>query len=119
MSEELTDCAASMANFAAGVAGGTQPDFTLDVNVTDSQGGGRKIELAFLKTATANTWHVEAYAIPATDVNTVGATVGLMYTDREFDGSFNRIGGVDGSFKWKKNYFANFQLLESSTQDLR
>ena len=46
------------------------------------------------------------------------STVGVMYTDREFDGSFNRIGGVDGTFKWKKNYFANFQLLESSTQDL-
>lgn len=46
------------------------------------------------------------------------STVGVMYTDREFDGSFNRVGGVDGSFKWKKNYFASFQALESSTRDL-
>lgn len=46
------------------------------------------------------------------------STIGVMYTDREFDGSFNRVGGVDGSFKWKKNYFANFQVLESSTRDL-
>jgi hypothetical protein len=46
------------------------------------------------------------------------STIGVMYTDREFDGSFNRIGGIDGTFKWKKNYFANFQALESSTRDL-
>src|SRR5207244_9332745 len=46
------------------------------------------------------------------------STIGLMYTDREFDGSFNRVGGIDGSFKWKKDYFANFQSLVSSTQDL-
>jgi len=46
------------------------------------------------------------------------STIGVIYTDREFDGSFNRIGGLDGSFKWKKNYFAEFQLLESSTRSL-
>jgi hypothetical protein len=46
------------------------------------------------------------------------STIGVMYTDREFDGSFNRVGGLDGSFKWKKNYFANFQVLESSTRHL-
>lgn len=47
------------------------------------------------------------------------STIGVMYTDREFDGSFNRVGGVDGSFKWKKNYFAQFQVLETSTRDLQ
>jgi hypothetical protein len=47
------------------------------------------------------------------------STIGVMYTDREFDGSWNRVGGVDGSFKWRKNYFASFQVLESSTRDLQ
>lgn len=46
------------------------------------------------------------------------STIGLIYTDREFDGSFNRVGGIDGSFKWKKNYFATFQALVTSTRDL-
>jgi len=60
----------SMADFAAGVATGTQPDFTLDMNVTDSQGGSRKMEMAFLKTG-ANTWAAEVYAVPASDVTGV------------------------------------------------
>lgn len=62
---------ASMADFAAGVAGGTQPDFTLDLNITDSQGGSRKVEMAFLKTG-ANTWKAEAYSVPASDISTTG-----------------------------------------------
>ena len=61
----------SMADFAAGVAGGTQPDFTLDLNVTDSQGGSRKLEMSFLKSG-PNTWKAELYAVPASDVNTAG-----------------------------------------------
>jgi len=46
------------------------------------------------------------------------STIGFIYTDREFAGSWNRIGGIDGNFKWHKNYFANFQLIETSTKDL-
>jgi hypothetical protein len=46
------------------------------------------------------------------------STIGLIYTDREFDGGFNRVGGIDGSFKWRKNYFANFQALATSTRHL-
>ena len=63
----------SMADFAAGVATGTKPDFTVDMTVTDSQGGPRKLEMAFLKTG-ANIWKSEVYAVPASDV-TVGAGV--------------------------------------------
>lgn len=59
----------SMADFANGAATGTKPDFTLDLNVTDSVGGGRKMEVAFLKSsANPNEWHAEIYAVPATDV---------------------------------------------------
>jgi flagellar hook protein FlgE len=63
---------ASMADYAAGVAAGTKPDFTLDFNVVDSQGGSHKFEMAFLKTGTANTWNAEIYAVPKTDVNVTG-----------------------------------------------
>jgi flagellar hook protein FlgE len=61
-----------MANFAAGVAGGTQPDFTIDVSVIDSQGASHKLEMAFLKSTTPNQWDTEIYAVPATDVSTAG-----------------------------------------------
>ncbi|MDB5474734.1 MAG: flgE [Phenylobacterium sp.] len=64
--------ATSMANYAAGVAGGTQPDFTVDLNVIDSQGASHKLEMAFLKSTTPNQWDTEIYAVPATDVNTAG-----------------------------------------------
>jgi flagellar hook protein FlgE len=64
--------AASMANFAAGVAGGTQPDFTVDLNVVDSQGASHKFEMAFLKSAVPNQWDTEVYAVPAADVNVAG-----------------------------------------------
>jgi len=46
------------------------------------------------------------------------STIGFIYTDREFAGSWNRIGGIDGNFKWHKNYFANFQILATSTKDI-
>jgi flagellar hook protein FlgE len=62
----------SMANFAAGVAGGTQPDFTVDMSVVDSQGASHKFEMAFLKSTVPNQWDTEVYAVPATDVNTAG-----------------------------------------------
>src|SRR5207302_4219275 len=64
--------AASMANYAAGVAGGTQPDFTIDMSVIDSQGASHKLEMAFLKSTTPNQWDTEIYAVPATDVSTAG-----------------------------------------------
>lgn len=66
--------ATSMANYAAGVAGGTQPDFTIEMNLIDSTGGARKLAVSFLKdnAALGNTWHAEIYAIPATDVSSAG-----------------------------------------------
>jgi flagellar hook protein FlgE len=59
----------SMADYAAGAATGTKPDFTLDFSVVDSQGATHKFEMAFLKSgAAANTWDTEIYAVPASDV---------------------------------------------------
>ena len=46
------------------------------------------------------------------------STLGLIYTDREFAGSSNRVGGLDGRFKLSKNWVASFQGVTSSTQFL-
>lgn len=45
-------------------------------------------------------------------------TIGVIYAHRQFQGVFNRVGGVDGRFRWKKNFSANFQAVNSSTLDL-
>ena len=45
------------------------------------------------------------------------STVGLIYIDREFAGSFNRVGGLDGRFKLSKNWIASFQGVASSTEE--
>ncbi len=67
-----TSLTASMAAYAAGVATGTKPDFTIEMSVVDSTGGARKVAMAFLKDPTANTWNAEVYAVPATDVTVAG-----------------------------------------------
>jgi flagellar hook protein FlgE len=84
---------ASMAAYAAGVAppASTQPDFTLDLNVVDSQGASHKFEMAFSKTKTANTWDAEIYAVPASDVSTAGPNGQIATGQVVFnaDGSIN------------------------------
>lgn len=69
-----TSATTSMAAYAAGVATGTKPDFTIEINAVDSTGGSRKVAMAFLKDPTANTWNTEVYALPATDVSVSGAS---------------------------------------------
>ncbi|MDX5394396.1 MAG: flagellar hook protein FlgE [Caulobacteraceae bacterium] len=50
-------------------ATGTQPDFTIEMNVVDTAGGTHKVAMSFLKSdANPNEWHAEIYAIPDTDV---------------------------------------------------
>jgi flagellar hook protein FlgE len=62
---------ASMADYSNNPATGTRPDFTVEMNVTDSTGGTRKLTMAFLKSSAApNQWHAEIYAVPASDVET-------------------------------------------------
>ena len=66
--EATYDATASATNMASGTL---TPDFVRAVQVFDSLGGVRNINLAFLKSsAAANTWHVEVYASPASDVTT-------------------------------------------------
>jgi flagellar hook protein FlgE len=59
-----------MAKFAATAgASGVAPDAPpVELTIIDSVGGTHKIAVAFEKTATANTWNAEIYAVPASDV---------------------------------------------------
>jgi hypothetical protein len=46
------------------------------------------------------------------------SSVGAIYTDREFHGSFNRVGGLDTRLKFSNNWTGAFQGVVSSTQDV-
>ena len=41
--------------------------------------------------------------------------MGVIYTDREFAKSSNRVAGVDGRFKLNQNWTATFQAVTSAT----
>ena len=45
------------------------------------------------------------------------STLGVIYTDREFDGAFNRVGGVDGRIRLSKTVITSFQAVESATRN--
>jgi hypothetical protein len=44
------------------------------------------------------------------------STIGLLYTDREYEGTFNRVGGIDGRIKLNQNWVGSFQGVVSSTK---
>jgi hypothetical protein len=46
------------------------------------------------------------------------SSIGAIFTDREFQGGFNRVSGVDGRFKFGQNWVTNFQAVTSSTRRL-
>src|SRR6185312_6783899 len=45
------------------------------------------------------------------------SSVGAMYTDREFNGTFNRVGGIDGMWHLNQNWNASYRGYVSSTLD--
>ena len=45
------------------------------------------------------------------------SSVGAMFVDREFNGTFNRVGGLDGTFRINKNWNASYRGYMSSTLD--
>lgn len=54
---------------ANNMASGAVPaDFERNVQVFDAQGGTHTITMSMLKSSTTNQWHVEMYAVPASDV---------------------------------------------------
>lgn len=44
------------------------------------------------------------------------SNLGVIFTDREFDDTYNRAGGVDGRWWINNNWSANFQAVVSSTR---
>ncbi|HEY6185697.1 MAG TPA: DUF5916 domain-containing protein [Terriglobales bacterium] len=44
------------------------------------------------------------------------SSIGVMYTDREINGYFNRVGGIDGRIKLAGNWATSFQGVVSSTR---
>jgi flagellar hook protein FlgE len=88
---------ASMSNYAAGVATGTKPDFTVEMNVIDSQGGNHKFAMSFLKSgANPNEWNAEIYSSPASAVTAATAPAGFQ-PGQVAKGlvKFNQNGGID------------------------
>ncbi len=45
------------------------------------------------------------------------SSVGLIYTDRELNGAFNRIGGADSRLKFSSNWSGTFQAVVSATKN--
>jgi len=45
-----------------------------------------------------------------------GSYVGFSLTDKEINGSYNRVAGIDGQFKLKQNFFFSFQAIASKSQ---
>jgi hypothetical protein len=46
------------------------------------------------------------------------ATVGVLYTDREYEGSYNRVGAIDSRFKLNPNWVGTLQAARSWTRSL-
>ncbi len=46
------------------------------------------------------------------------STIGATYTDREFGGGYNRVGGLDANFKLDPNWRLQGQAITSSTVDV-
>ncbi|NIR47284.1 hypothetical protein GWO43_02285, partial [candidate division KSB1 bacterium] len=46
------------------------------------------------------------------------SNIGLIYTDREFEGSYNRVGGADGRIKFNQNWTTGFQGVFSTSKPL-
>ncbi len=75
-------------------SGSVTPDFVRSIQIFDSLGGVRNLDIGFLKDATAaNTWNVEVYASPGSDVITgAGLVNGQLITGTvvfNSDGSIN------------------------------
>ena len=109
----------SMSDYAKDPTTGTKPDFTLEMNIIDSTGGGHKVAMAFLKdSSTTNSYHAEIYSIPDTDIDNGGGPPGQIASglvkfnsDGSFDQTDSTIFGVTGAI----GNAPNFSLADSTT----
>lgn len=66
-------------------SGSIAPQFSRPIRIYDAQGGGHDVNIAFLKTD-VNTWAIEAYAVPASDVSSSLPDGLIAYGNVEFNG---------------------------------
>ena len=65
----------NMASYDPTAGTGVKPDYTVQIPVSDSQGGQRTVEIDFLRSGTPNQWYAEIRAVPASDVTVVAPFV--------------------------------------------
>jgi hypothetical protein len=93
---------------------GTGGPYALGALVADDEAPGKSVpadDLAFGKRAKFAVFRLQR------DISR-GSTLGLVFTDREFEGSVNRVGGVDGRLRLNDNWVAAFQGVTSFTRFL-
>ncbi|WP_084581931.1 flagellar hook protein FlgE [Sphingomonas azotifigens] len=78
-----------MAAYAANNATGVAPTFSRPFTIYDSQGGSHQLNMSFLKTA-PNTWQVETYVTPASDVTAANGLLASGTLKFNGDGSLDR-----------------------------
>ena len=76
-----TSATKSMAVYNATTGVGTKPDFTMQIPVSNSQGGTQTLQVNFLRSTTPNQWYAEVVSVPASAVTTgTGLTSGQVAT---------------------------------------
>lgn len=58
----------SMTAYNATTGVGTPPDFTINVPISNSNGGQQTLQYDFLQSSTPNTWYAEVQSVPTSDV---------------------------------------------------
>ena len=58
----------SMTAYDATTGTGVEPDFTVQVPVSDSLGGQQTVQIDFLKSSTPNTWYAEVQSVPTSAI---------------------------------------------------
>jgi flagellar hook protein FlgE len=85
----------SMAMWESNNATGVQPDYSIQVPISDSQGGQHNVQLDLLKSSTPNQWYAEIQAVPKSDVvSGSGLAAGQIATGIV---AFNSDGSLDMS----------------------
>lgn len=96
-SDAAISSAASTYTAGQMASGAVTPTFTRSFTIYDSQGGSHQMNMSFLKTA-ANTWKVENYVVPASDVTAAGGVVSSGTVQFNGDGSLNKTASTAALF---------------------
>lgn len=94
-----SDTTAYAGAYTAGnmASGAVTPTFTRPFTIYDSQGGSHQLNMSFLKTG-PNTWQMETYATPASDVTAAGGLLASGTLKFNGDGSLDKAGSTPALF---------------------